>query len=208
MVLRRTAILLMFMEKLFNLAERPSEGPSKPLAMEVQAPTKPVSSEQGAVSRGQGAVSSEQGAVSCEQGTGGKALPPAQNWKTPAPSKTPGPVAVVPTSKPTADESELEPVQCARECSSTSPSRLPSKTLHLAADAIRILAGQLAMTPYRAIAGDPPGRAELAIAHGETVNAFWFEDSKWKGEMASPATIGMAKAEPLKRFLLRSNRSS
>jgi hypothetical protein len=73
----------------------------------------------------------------------------------------------------------------------------PSKTLHLAADAIRLLASQLAMTPYRAMLVIRR-RAELAIAHGETVNAFWFEDSKWKGEMASPATIGMAKPEALK----------
>jgi hypothetical protein len=114
-------------------------------------------------------------------------------------SNTPVPVVPVAPLKPAPtsaglSESELEPVQCARGMFEHLAIAAPAKTLHLAADAIRILAGQLAMTPYRAMLVIQR-RAELAAAAGETVNAFWFEDSKWKGQMQSPASVGMYRPE-------------
>lgn len=38
-------------------------------------------------------------------------------------------------------------------------------------------------------------RAELAAAAGETVNAFWFEDSKWKGTAQSGAAVGIYEGQ-------------
>lgn len=94
------------------------------------------------------------------------------------------PVEILKPEKPKpAAEGSVEPT--AAECSQAMFEYLaivaPAKTKKLAADAIGMQAVSMAMTPYRAMLVIRR-KAELAIAAGETVNAFWFEDSKWKAD--------------------------
>jgi len=75
------------------------------------------------------------------------------------------------------------------------------KILRLAAEAIRLQAGLLATTPHKAMLLIER-QASLSQERGEVVNAFWFEDSKWKGASAPAShsrpdpTVGMPKAAP------------
>lgn len=141
-----------------------------------------------------------------EQGTGnrernreqGVESPPVSNPEPVTPSEPPTPatkpVALkpIPPKPATTDESELEPIQCARGMFEHLAITAPPKTLNLASEAIRILASQLAMTPYRAMLVIRR-RAEIAAQAGETVNAFWFEDSKWKSDEQGKPSVADRK---------------
>lgn len=67
----------------------------------------------------------------------------------------------------------------------------PTKTLNLAAEAIRMQTAGLNLSLEQSMLLIRH-QAELAPARGETVNAFWFEDSKWKSTPAR-AMAGMSK---------------
>ena len=70
----------------------------------------------------------------------------------------------------------------------------PAKTKHLAAEAIRLLAKSTGKT-WEEAATLIEERARIAIERGATVNAFWFEDGKWKESKASPASIGVYRPD-------------
>ena len=84
-----------------------------------------------------------------------------------------------------------DPLECAREMFEHLAIVAPAKTLKLAAEAIRMQAAGLCTTPMKSMLLIRR-RAELAMQAGEPVNAFWFEDSKWKSAPTS-ASVGVRK---------------
>lgn len=68
------------------------------------------------------------------------------------------------------------------------------RTQILASEAIRLQAESLKIAPKQSMLLIKR-QAEIAQQRGETVNAFWFEDSKWKGS-SLPAAVGIYRDQP------------
>lgn len=120
------------------------------------------------------------------------AQPPPGKLVASANAKRPpsGPQAVLPMIPESAN-----PGRCAEIMLERLAVAAPEKTRRLAADAIRLHAAKLGVSPQKATLLIE-GLAVKSQARGEPVNAFWFEDSKWKGAaVANPAAIGMHRPD-------------
>lgn len=119
-----------------------------------------------------------------EQGMeGGSAAPPIETPELPKPKTKP-----LPEKPPAVVEGSDDPMQCAKAMFEHLAVVAPPKTLKLAAEAIRMQAAALCTTPTKAMLLIRR-QAEMS---SDPVNAFWFEDSKWKSG-PSPASVGVRK---------------